>query len=214
MSANFTWLQTSNFNAQVEGDQVSLGTYNIIGETGPTYGIQTAPIQLTIVKTTPTPTPATPTATPPPSTTVPATTSSNETVDLKISGNITSSQMSSVTIATNQSATTTTVSFTVTGESGTTGFGNITIPLSSVPYGTNPVIYIDGLQDSNQGYIRDNNNYYVWYTTCFSTHKVSILFAAQSSVPEFPSPVILALVIILAVSVSVALIPGKRKKSN
>jgi hypothetical protein len=50
MSANFTWLQTCNFNAQVEGDPVSPGTYNIIGQTGPTYGIQTTPIQITIVK--------------------------------------------------------------------------------------------------------------------------------------------------------------------
>ncbi|MGD0644202.1 MAG: BsuPI-related putative proteinase inhibitor [Candidatus Bathyarchaeia archaeon] len=49
-STNFTWLQTCSFNASVEGDQVSPGTYNIIGLSGPTYGIQTTPIQLTIVK--------------------------------------------------------------------------------------------------------------------------------------------------------------------
>lgn len=49
-SANFTWLQTCNFNASVEGDPVSPGTYNIIGQTGPVYGLQTTPIQLTIVK--------------------------------------------------------------------------------------------------------------------------------------------------------------------
>ena len=48
MSANFTWLQTCNFNASVQGDPVSPGTYNIIGQTGPTYGIQTTPIQITI----------------------------------------------------------------------------------------------------------------------------------------------------------------------
>jgi hypothetical protein len=49
-SANFTWLQTCSFNASVEGDPVSPGTYSIIGLSGPTYGIQTTPIQLTIVK--------------------------------------------------------------------------------------------------------------------------------------------------------------------
>jgi hypothetical protein len=48
VSVNFTWTQTCNFNLQVEGDPVSQGTYNIIGLTGPTYGIQTTPIQLTI----------------------------------------------------------------------------------------------------------------------------------------------------------------------
>ncbi len=50
ISANFTWLQTCNFNAQVQGDPVSSGTYYIVGQTGPTYGIQTTPIQLTIAK--------------------------------------------------------------------------------------------------------------------------------------------------------------------
>ena len=49
-SDNFTWSQTCNFNTQVEGDPVSSGTYSIIGQTGPTYGIQTTPIQLTILK--------------------------------------------------------------------------------------------------------------------------------------------------------------------
>lgn len=50
ISANFTWLQTCNFNLQVQGEPVSPGTYNIIGQTGPTYGIQTTPMQLTIIQ--------------------------------------------------------------------------------------------------------------------------------------------------------------------
>jgi hypothetical protein len=50
MSQNFTWLQTCNFNASVIGDQVSAGTYYVVGQTGPTYGLQTTPIQITIVK--------------------------------------------------------------------------------------------------------------------------------------------------------------------
>jgi hypothetical protein len=49
-SENFTWSQTCNFNAQVQGDSVSPGTYYMVGQTGPTYGIQTTPIQLTINK--------------------------------------------------------------------------------------------------------------------------------------------------------------------
>jgi hypothetical protein len=85
--------------------------------------------------------------------------------------------MSDVTIATNPSVTTTTVSFIVAGESGTTGFSNITIPTSAVSHGTTPTIYIDGLQASNQGYTKDANNYYIWYTTSFSTHQVTIQFA-------------------------------------
>ncbi len=50
ISSNFTWLQICNFNISVNGDSVSPGTYNIIGQTGPIYGIQTTPVQITIVK--------------------------------------------------------------------------------------------------------------------------------------------------------------------
>ena len=128
---------------------------------------------------TPIPSP-TSTQTPTP-TTVPATTDNGSTVNLTITGNVTSSQMSNVTITTNQSANTTILSFTVTGENGTTGFSNITVPISAVPYGTTPTIYIDGQPAQNQGYTQDSNNYYVWYTTHFSTHQISIIFTARSS---------------------------------
>jgi hypothetical protein len=101
-------------------------------------------------------------------------------VDLSISGNVTGSQMSNVTMETNQSAASTTMSFIVTGESGTTGFSNITIPKISIPYGTTPTIYIDNQPAQNQGYTQDSNNYYVWYTTHFSTHQVTIQFVVPS----------------------------------
>ena len=113
------------------------------------------------------------------------TTQSRLLVNLAINGNITSSQMSNVTIATNQEANTTTLSFIVIGESGT-GFGNITIPISEVPYGTAPTIYIDGLLAQTQGYTQDANNYYVWYTTSFSTHQISIVFTT----PPSPTPTV------------------------
>jgi hypothetical protein len=50
MSQSFTWLQTCNFNASVVGDQVEAGTYYVVGQTGSAYGLQTAPIEITIVK--------------------------------------------------------------------------------------------------------------------------------------------------------------------
>ncbi len=68
ISANFTWLQTCNFDLSVQGDPVSPGTYNIIGQSSQTYAIQTTPIQITIQgasTSTPTPTPN-PTSTPSP----------------------------------------------------------------------------------------------------------------------------------------------------
>jgi hypothetical protein len=99
------------------------------------------------------------------------------------------------------------LSFTVTGESGTTGFGNITIPKSAVPYGTTPTIYIDGPPASNQGYTKDATNFYVWYTTQISTHLVTIQFTAPSPTPTpTPSPTPLYLVLAAVITVAVVLI--------
>ncbi len=50
MSANFSWLQICNFNTAVQGEPVSPGTYNLIGLTGPIYGIETTPIEITIIE--------------------------------------------------------------------------------------------------------------------------------------------------------------------
>jgi outer membrane protein assembly factor BamB len=134
--------------------------------------------------TTPQPTPtASPTPTPS-ETTIQATTDNGSTIHLAINGNITGSQMSNVVMATNQSESATTLSFTLTGQSGTTGFSNITIPKSSVTYGTTPKVFIDGQPSSNQGYTQDSNNYYVWFTSHFSSHQISIIFTMPSS----PSP--------------------------
>ena len=124
--------------------------------------------------TIPEPSPSPTLAPTPLSTTVGATGNNGSSVELSISGNITSAQMTNVTITTD--ATTTRVSFTLTGQSNTTGFGNVTVPKSAVATGTVPTIYIDNLPTQNQGYTQDSNNYYVWYTTHFSTHQVSIVF--------------------------------------
>jgi len=124
-------------------------------------------------------------ATPTPSAiTVPATTDNGATVDLIISENVTSFQMSNVAIASNQSTSTTTLSFTITGQGGATGFGNVTIPKKAVTTGTTPRIYIDNQPAQNQGYTQDSNNYYVWYTTHFSKHEVSIVFTLTPNSPQ------------------------------
>ena len=123
----------------------------------------------------------TPTAKPSPSptqleATVKATTDNNSTVDLLISGNITSLQMSNVIISTNQSAMSTTISFTLTGENGTTGFSIMTIPKNVILNGNLPVVFIDGQQATNQSFTQDTENFYVFYTTQFSTHEIKIEF--------------------------------------
>ena len=115
-----------------------------------------------------------------------------ETINLTIAGNVTSSQMSNADFSINHLTNATTLSFTVTGDNGTAGFSNVTIPMSAVPQGGTPVIYIDGQPAPNQGYTQDTNNYYVWYTTHFSTHQVSIVFTTtpngtpSPTVPELP----------------------------
>ena len=116
--------------------------------------------------------------------TVPVIIDNGSTIELTIGGNISSSQMSNVVMASNQSESITTISFTVTGQSGTAGFGNVIIPKNSITYGTKPTIFIDGQPASNQGYSQDSSNYYVWYITHFSSHQISIIF----TMPVPPSP--------------------------
>ncbi len=83
-------------------------------------------------------------------------------------------------MVTNQ--TTTNISFTVTGESGTFGFSNMTIAKSRIPQATTPAIYVDGKIVPEQGYNQDANNYYVWYVVHFSTHRVVIKFNDEATV--------------------------------
>jgi hypothetical protein len=106
--------------------------------------------------------------------------------------------MFNVTIATNQSAKSTTVSFAVTGEIGTTGFSNITIPKSAVSYGTTPTIYIDNQPVQDQGYTQDAGNYYAWFTTHFSTHQVTIQFAGYPLTATSSEHVITLTIIVIA----------------
>jgi parallel beta-helix repeat protein len=104
-------------------------------------------------------------------------------VNFTLNGNVTLSQLSNITIATSQSANKTTVSFAVAGQSGTTGFSNVTIPKDQVPCGVTPTVYIDNEPCQNQGYTQDANNYYIWYTIHFSLHQVSINFIPNTVTP-------------------------------
>jgi hypothetical protein len=62
----------------------------------------------------------------------------------------------------------------------------MTIPKTAIPYGTSPVVYIDGQEALNQGYTQDTNNFYVWYTTQFSTHQIKIQFTVPSNLQATP----------------------------
>ena len=124
--------------------------------------------------------------------------------------------MSNVTITTNQTTRTTIVSFTVTGQSGTTGYVNITIPKSTILYGTRPTVYIDGQQAQNQSCTEDANNYYIWYATHFSTHQIIIQFIGETvqATPLLSSwlipVVVIAIIAAILISIAIALRHKKR----
>jgi len=107
------------------------------------------------------------------------------------------------------------LSFTVIGENGTTGLGNITIPKSTVAYGTTPTIYIDDQPAQDQGYTQDANNFYVWYTTHFSTHKVTIMFTSTSTslTQEVIHGIMIGVVIMAIVIMLIVLLEKKAKRS-
>jgi hypothetical protein len=131
---------------------------------------------------TPTPTPTLePTSTPTSTSTIQVTTTSGKTLNFTTYGNISASQISNAHMVTNQSAQTTNISFTLTGESGTIGFSNITIPNGAVAPGSSLRVFIDSQPAENQGFIQNNMNYYVWYTTHFSSHQIAIVFNTDST---------------------------------
>ena len=166
-------------------------------------------------KPTPTASPtATPTPTPTPSSsnTIPVTVPNGMTEQFTIDGNITSTQISNAKIQVDQTAKTTTLSFTITGQAGTTGYGNITIPKSQVPIGTAPVISIDAKQVEDQGYTQDADNYYVWYTTHFSTHEVSVVFSGTVEPPNDNILLYVGAIGIVLVCVAVAFVVLRQRK--
>ena len=153
---------------------------------------------------TPTPTPAPdpqPSLTPIPTlkpATINATTENGTKIKLSFTGNMTSQQITDLQITSSTSFKTITVSFNLKGSDGDEGIGNFTISKSAVNSGTDPKVYIDNAQASNQGYTQDETNYYVWFTTHFSSHKVDIVFLAPVSKAEVLSQNKIYLVAVIA----------------
>ena len=112
--------------------------------------------------------------------TIPALADDGTTVTLTLNGNITAQQITNAAISSNKSTGTNAVSFNVTGTSGDTGLCKVTIPKSLVSDGSTPIVQIDNQTAPNQSWTQDADNYYVWYTTHFSTHTVTIAFDAAA----------------------------------
>ena len=162
----------------------------------------------------------------PTATSSPAATPSPNTVDfvkddgttavIAIGGNITASQITNASIHVDQSTAKTFFNFIITGQTGTVGICNFTIPKHQVPIGTLPEVYLGDQVVASQGYSEDYGNYYVWYIVTFSSHEVSIVFTEHSSttVSSFWYILIATVAIISVFVVSGVYLIRNRKKSH
>lgn len=100
-----------------------------------------------------------------------------------------------------------TISFNVTGPTGTTGFCKIVIPHAL--FGDNYTILIDGSPPTTEKELPSSNSThtYVYFTYTLTTHEVVI-------VPEFPTTMIFALLIILSLSVACLIRKANRKEQQ
>jgi hypothetical protein len=136
------------------------------------------------------------------------------TVALTLKGNITCSQMSNIAYSTNKTPATATLSFVLNGPSDDVGFSNITIPASAVQTGSIPTIYVDGQPTSNQGYGQDADNYYVRYTTHFSTHQISISFTQPNhTLAAYSMTAVATGILLLAVALASLLLYRRHRKT-
>ncbi|MGD0994398.1 MAG: hypothetical protein ABR909_02610 [Candidatus Bathyarchaeia archaeon] len=112
-------------------------------------------------------------------------------------------------------STTNELSFGVSGPSGTTGFTEVCIPQSLIPDISKINVTLDG-GAINYTSVSENNVWIITFTYHHSSHTIVIALGSTptTTVPEFPSSVILSLFIILAVSVAVMLVLRKARKAT
>lgn len=87
-----------------------------------------------------------------------------------ITGNVSASQFSGVQATLDKNSHIVTIDFTLTGQAGTVGATTIAIPKTDLPPGTRPVLMEGGVRVQNQVLTEDANDYYIAFTTQFSTH--------------------------------------------
>ena len=126
--------------------------------------------------------------------------SSKGNVQITLSGNVISSQISNASFTTldGQYA----LLFTIQGSNGTAGSFTITIPKNStqIPSGAAPVAYIDGTRSDSFTFSQDSANWYISINMHFSAHHVTIRFEPANSALQ------IGIVIFGIVAVTVALI--------
>lgn len=95
---------------------------------------------------------------------------------LTLHGNITASNLSNIDLKNANGVYS--LSFDISGTTGTTGFATLTIPKSVVPGGLAPTVFVGGIQGNNESYTQDSHNYYVpLNVTLASATQVSIQFS-------------------------------------
>jgi hypothetical protein len=105
------------------------------------------------------------------------------------------------------------LSFSVNGTSGTIGYVKATIARNLTPNPENIKVYLDGNQ---LNYIVTTNvdSWQLTFNYHHSTHKVSIVLAAGSPIPEFSSSVIISIVLLMALTVAVLAFTKNRKNNS
>ena len=136
--------------------------------------------------------------------------SSGTSSKLTLHGNITASNLSNIQLKNANGVYS--LSFDISGATGTTAHATLTIPKSIIPGGLAPSISVSGVQGNNESYTQDRNNYYLTLNVPITsaTH-VSIQF---SHVVSFDLKLLILLVIILAVIASSLAIALRRPKKD
>jgi len=102
-------------------------------------------------------------------------TDEHKTVNLNLTGTVTSNMISNAYLTASKNAFSTHLYFTL-NHPESPGHSNITIPKNVVEPDTAPTVYINQQKAAEQGYNQDQDNYYVWYTPQNGQNQVTIAF--------------------------------------
>jgi hypothetical protein len=147
------------------------------------------------------------------------TTLNGENITLTLNGNISAAQISDVFFVNRPDFyNNTNLDFTVTGQNNTVGFLNMTIPKSSVLGGTEPGVYVPGVNQLNDSFCQDKENFYVWFTVPFNAQnfdrpQAEILFVLvthRATEPPLNGWYIWVIAVGLALAVILAIVRYRR----
>lgn len=125
-----------------------------------------------------------------------------------VAGTIRMTQYTPFSFAMDASGRVRSFSFNVTGPAGAIGSAIFTIPKSDAPPGLIPAVILDGQYATNQTLTQDSSNFYITFSTHFSSHYVQVQFVqTKPDTPtNGPSSLPYAEWVILAGSLSVVVV--------